>query len=282
MTKGLCLFLLVVVVFAAGFGAAYYWQSARTSPAATQGVSLTGGSPALEGPMPPPAPAAPPPPSPAPRAPRAATPAKAATPPVPVSEPSIPPAEPASAPKSEPAPPPAVAPGLPRVVIPAGTELIISLLDGLSSEKNQAGDVFQATLDEAVVVNGREVIPRHARVWGEVVDAVPSGRLKQRAELQLRLTAVEIGGKNYELSTSTLAQQEGSKTKRDVIAIGGGAGIGAVIGGAAGGGKGAGIGAAIGAGAGTAAAAATGKRDLRFPPETLLRFRLRQELKVEP
>jgi type IV secretion system protein VirB10 len=45
-----------------------------------------------------------------------------------------------------------------------------------------------------------------------------------------------------------------STTKRDVIFIGGGAGVGAVIGAAAGGGKGAGIGAAIGAGVGVAGA----------------------------
>ena len=63
--------------------------------------------------------------------------------------------------------------------------------------------------------------------------------------------------------------------------FGGGAGGGAAIGGATGGGKGAGIGAAIGAGAGTAAAMLTGKRDVKFPPETLLRFALEQELTIQ-
>jgi outer membrane lipoprotein SlyB len=45
-----------------------------------------------------------------------------------------------------------------------------------------------------------------------------------------------------------------STTKRNVLFIGGGAGVGAIIGAAAGGGSGAAIGGAIGAGAGTAAA----------------------------
>ncbi len=54
------------------------------------------------------------------------------------------------------------------------------------------------------------------------------------------------------------------------------------MGGATGGGKGAGIGAAIGAGAGTAAALLTGKRNINFPPETVLRFRLEEELKIRP
>jgi len=66
-----------------------------------------------------------------------------------------------------------------------------------------------------------------------------------------------------------------------VLFIGGGSGAGAAIGAAAGGGKGAAIGAAIGAAAGTVGAAATGKKDISFPSETVLRFRLEQELKVQ-
>ena len=37
-----------------------------------------------------------------------------------------------------------------------------------------------------------------------------------------------------------------------------------------------------GAGAGTAAALLTGKRNINFPPETVLRFRLEEELKIQP
>jgi len=119
-----------------------------------------------------------------------------------------------------------------------------------------------------------------ADVTGRVTKSVASGRLKERAELWLTLTEVKISGKTYTVSTSTTGQKEGSKATRDVLFIGGGAGAGAAIGGAAGGGKGAGIGAAIGAAAGTAGAMATGQRDIKFPPETVLRFTLEQELKV--
>jgi len=59
------------------------------------------------------------------------------------------------------------------------------------------------------------------------------------------------------------------------------AGLGALIGGLAGGGKGAAIGAGVGAGGGTAGAALTGQRDIRYPPETRLRFRLKEDLEVE-
>jgi hypothetical protein len=53
-----------------------------------------------------------------------------------------------------------------------------------------------------------------------------------------------------------------------------------LIGGIAGGGKGAAIGAAVGAGAGTGAAAATGKKDIEIPAETLFRFSLKSAVTI--
>jgi hypothetical protein len=168
------------------------------------------------------------------------------------------------------------------IVIPAGTELDVRLSTGLSSESNQAGDSFEGTLESPVVVGDRVAIPKGADVKGQVTSAVKSGRLKKRAELWVTLSEISAKGKTYQISSSTSGHKEGSKTTRNILYIGGGAGGGAAIGGATGGGKGAGIGAAIGAGAGTAAAMLTGKRDVKFPPETLLRFSLEEELKIQP
>jgi len=170
----------------------------------------------------------------------------------------------------------------PPVILPAGTPLEVRLTTGVSSKGNQAGDTFQGSLENPVMVAEKVAIPKGAEVTGKVTSAIPSGRLKQRAELWVTLTSVEIGAKRYDIRTSTTGHKEGSKATRDILFIGGGGGAGAAIGAAAGGGKGAGIGAAIGAGAGTAAAMLTGQRDIRFPPETLLRFRLEQELKIQP
>ncbi len=168
------------------------------------------------------------------------------------------------------------------MVVPAGTTLEVRLITGLSSETNNAGDPFEGTLENAVVLGDRVAIPKGSEVKGKVTGVVKSGRLKQRAELWVALTEITVRGKTYELASATTGHKEGSKTTRNIIFIGGGAGGGAAIGGAAGGGKGAGIGAAIGAGAGTAAAMLTGKRDVKFPPETVLGFDLEQPLSIQP
>jgi len=168
------------------------------------------------------------------------------------------------------------------ITIPAGTNLDVRLTTGLNSKENNSGDTWEGTLDNAVVVGDKVAIPKGADVKGKVTNAVPSGRLKQRAELWVTVTEISVKGKSYDIATSTTGHKEGSKTTRNILFIGGGGGGGAAIGGIAGGGKGAGIGAAIGAGSGLAAAMLTGKRDVKFPPETLLRFELEQPLTVQP
>jgi len=169
----------------------------------------------------------------------------------------------------------------PPIVIPAGTNLDVRLNTGLSSEDNTDGDAFEGELESPLVVGEKVVIPKGAEVKGKVTNAVKSGRLKQRAELWVTLTEITFRGKQWPITTSTTGHKEGSKTTRNILFIGGGGGAGAAIGGIAGGGKGAGIGAAVGAGAGLAGAMLTGKRDIKFPPETLLRFELEQPLSIQ-
>ena len=150
----------------------------------------------------------------------------------------------------------------------------VRLVDALSTEKNQTGDTFTATLAEPLVVNGRVVAPKDARVTGRVSEAVSSGRLKKPALITLRLDSVQGPSGRYPLETQDLTIKQGSHTTRNVVIIGGSAGAGALIGGIAGGGKGAAIGAATGAGAGTLAAFLTGKKEIALPSETALTFQL--------
>jgi hypothetical protein len=161
-----------------------------------------------------------------------------------------------------------------KLTVPEGTSFEVRLDDSLSSDKNSSGDTFDATLAAPVELKNRVVIPKGAKVTGQVVAAVPAGHLETPAELSVTLTGVEVNGKSYDLTTSTVGRRGPSHKKHNAKWIGGAAAGGALLGALVGGGKGAAIGAGIGAGGGTAGAYSTGKHDVAFNSESLLRFRL--------
>lgn len=167
------------------------------------------------------------------------------------------------------------------VVVAEGTLIAVTLDQALSSETNNAGDGFDASVSVPIVVDGKTVIPQGSRVRGTVVDAQSSGRLKTPGRLELTLASIEVNGTRYNIDTSDATRSGKGHTKNNVILIGGGAATGAILGAIIGGGKGAAIGSAIGAGGGTAAAAVTGKRDVHLPAETRLAFPLSQSVTIQ-
>ncbi len=162
------------------------------------------------------------------------------------------------------------------ITIPERTRIHVTLDQSLASNRNKAGDHFQATVNEPVVVDGKTAIPQGTHVEGRVVDARKSGHLKGRADLRLALDAVQMNGQTYDLRTTSAGRAAVSHKKRNWAWIGGGAGGGALIGALAAGGEGALIGGPIGAGAGVTVAYFTGKKDVKYPAETHLTFRLAQ------
>jgi hypothetical protein len=172
-------------------------------------------------------------------------------------------------------------PRVQQVTIPDGTRIDVRLDNSISSERNQSGDTFQATLDRPIELgNGQTVVPEGTRVIGEVIAARPSGHLKTPAELSVALTALEMNGNQYPISTSSVSRRGKSHKGRNAKWIGGSAAGGALLGALIGHGKGAAIGALVGGGGGTAAAYATGKQNIIMPSETQLRFVLRQPLTI--
>ncbi|MGC1871602.1 MAG: hypothetical protein WA700_11645 [Acidobacteriaceae bacterium] len=134
----------------------------------------------------------------------------------------------------------------------------------------------------SVRLNGNVVIPAGSSVSGVVVTAHSAGKFKGAASLAVRLVAVNVKGQSYPISSNTISQETKGKGKRTGAMVGGGAGGGALIGGLAGGGKGALIGGLVGAGAGTVGAAATGNnRDISYPAESVLAFRLTKSLNLD-
>src|ERR1017187_3923782 len=135
--------------------------------------------------------------------------------------------------------------------LPAGTNLVIRMIESVDSQTNRVGQTFRASIDQPVMVDGETVIPRGADAVVKLVDAKDSGKLTGHADLTLALQSVRINGHYVDIDTQTINKESGSQGEKTAKVAGGGAVAGAVIGAIAGGGKGA----AIGAGAGAAAGA---------------------------
>jgi len=196
--------------------------------------------------------------------------------------------EPAPQPMSPPArpepvkPAPVVAPQPPpnQATLNAGVLIPVRLIDGLSSGRNHAGDVFTGTLDKELMADGFVIAERGARVEGRVAACDPGGKLHGAATMTVELTRVRLSdGQAIGIATDGFVKRAEPGTRQDVAKIGGGAAIGAVIGAIAGGGKGAAIGAGVGGGAGTGAVLLT-QRPATLPSETRMSFRLREAVTV--
>lgn len=176
---------------------------------------------------------------------------------------------------------PAPAQEAPRpIVVPAGTTLTVRLNETLSSKSSTDGQPFTGTLVNPVSAGGETAFPAGATVTGTVVTSHSAGRFKGASLLEIKLDSITAGGRQVSISTAAITKGEKGKGKRTAAMIGGGAGAGALIGGLAGGGKGAAIGALVGGGAGTAGAGLTGNRDVSFPAESAVSFKLADSVEM--
>src|SRR5580698_6897246 len=148
------------------------------------------------------------------------------------------------------------------ISLPTGTSLTVKLENNLATYSSKTGDPFSARVTEAVLLDGKTVIPVGATVQGRVAQVSEPRRISGRPTIGiLPDTLVMPDGQKFVLSASlaqtnlhngTEVNNEGQFKGRghdgqDVTEIGMATGGGMVIGGLAGGGKGVAIGGAIGA-----------------------------------
>lgn len=169
-----------------------------------------------------------------------------------------------------------------NVTLRAGTGIAIRINQTLSVKHTHAGDRFSGALAETIRRDGNVVLPRGTRFNGVVTEAHKRGHFKGRSYLGLRLISMTYNGKTYPIETSGMTATKKGKGKRTAGFIGGGAGLGMLVGGVATGGVGLAVGALAGGGLGTFLAGVTGNKDVTIPAETLLRFRLEDDLTVQP
>jgi hypothetical protein len=197
---------------------------------------------------------------------------------------------PAGAPARNDGPPPATAGNSPypqpqaptnsSVSIPAGTQIVVRLIDPVNSEVDHLGQTYRVSLDEPVLVNGQTLIPRGADAVAFLIDSEHSGKIQGRTSLTLDLKTLTVNGRQYDVTTTGVSQASQGRGERSAKVIGGTAALGAVIGAIAGGGRGAAIGAGSGAAAGTAAQVMTSGQKVKIPSETRLTFTLQNPLNL--
>jgi hypothetical protein len=139
-----------------------------------------------------------------------------------------------------------------EIVIPSGTVVTVRTIDRIDSDAAKAGETYRASLDEAVVVNGRTVAPAGSDATIRVVRVEQSGTVSGSEEIALQLETIRGTNRLLTVQTAPAEVSAKSRSQQSAAVIGGTAAVGAIIGAIAGGGKGAAIGAASGAGAGTA------------------------------
>jgi hypothetical protein len=151
----------------------------------------------------------------------------------------------------------------------------------ISTKTNQVGEVFSATLANAITDGEWVIAKRGAHVEGVIVKSDPGGRTSGTAAIAVELRRLTLAdGRTIDLSTDALTRQAKSTKGKDAKKVGIGAGVGAAIGAIAGGGKGAAIGATVGGGAGTAAVLSTRGDPATIPAESQLTFTLQKSIMI--
>lgn len=149
-----------------------------------------------------------------------------------------------------------------NVSLPTGTALKVKLETTLATFSNKAGDSFSGRLTEAVMVDGKTVIPIGTTVQGRVTRVSEGKRIAGKPTLAIFPENLVLpNGDKFVLNATlvdtnvrkgTDVNEEGEfkgagKDGKDLAEMGLGTGGGMLIGGLAGGGKGVLIGGAIGA-----------------------------------
>jgi len=168
------------------------------------------------------------------------------------------------------------------VTIAQGTLLQLRTSEPLDNKRAKDGTPVQFTVIRDVAVGGVLAIPRGATIHGVVTESKKAGDLGGSAELALKLTSLDLGGRSYDLSSDQFKVRGPNKAGQTVgNAVGGGI-LGAIIGCAVGRGAGCAIGAGAGIAAGTAASAASPGPRAWIPAEALVTFHLNAPLTVDP
>ncbi len=125
-----------------------------------------------------------------------------------------------------------------RIVLPAGSVIIVRTTSPLQSASARTGQTFETTVEEAVGIDEYTVIPTGSRIRGTVTMATPATR-QQSGVIEVVFDRLTLpNGTSYPITgklTSTDSaerRQIGTDPNARVVLVGGRGGIGATIAGA--------------------------------------------------
>ena len=182
-----------------------------------------------------------------------------------------------------------------NISLPAGTMLKVKLLQTLTTS-SKSGDNFSGRVTEAVMIDGKPVVPIGATVQGRVINANEPRRISGKPTITIFPDTLVMPNGDYftlnatlqntDLYNGTSVNNEGQfKGKgydnKDLIEMGAGTGGGMLVGGLIGGGKGVLIGGAVGASA-TVTHWLVKKNSATLPAGTLLTMELSRPLAMTP
>lgn len=177
------------------------------------------------------------------------------------------------------------------IIIPAGTELVVELLDEMDTKVIREGDVFKARVVSPSEIGG-------AIIEGRVAKNRKPGRLKRRAELVLSFDRIVLSQNrwaNFNAFIIEVMPLKGDNVKRidnegtvegqrpykeDSIKLGAATGSGLIIGAMVGGPVGAAVGAGVGAAFGVGAVVVERGKYIQLAEQQQLRIKTAYETQI--
>jgi len=197
---------------------------------------------------------------------------------------------------------PVAADAVKTYTVPAGTRILLSLRNEISSRVAMPGDPVYFISEFPVVAEGVVVLPAGMYVTGYIDKVQRPGKVKGRAQLQMHFASMIFpngvsipvpgsvdkvpGSSGADVKNSEGTVEQSGTKGHDVQTIATntaeGAGVGSLVGlGAGNAGMGAGIGAGAGAAVGVLTTLFTRGNDIVFPPGTALEMVLSRPLVVQ-
>ncbi|HYE27887.1 MAG TPA: hypothetical protein VEA61_06620 [Allosphingosinicella sp.] len=116
----------------------------------------------------------------------------------------------------------ATAPTAAEAVLPANTEVVLTVNEAVTSSSHRQGDKFGMTVAQDVMANGAVVIPRGTRAVGQVVWRTGKGSFGKSGKMDVRFRYIDYNGQQIPLDGRHYQAGEGrtAATVGAVVAAG--------------------------------------------------------------